>query len=62
MTTGLLARERVGRFGRMALKHVKYHVLNELPVKKKKKRKEIKAEQFGYGGSFNNSIYFLLFF
>ena len=38
MTTGLLARERVGRFGRMALKHVKYHVLNELPVKKKKKK------------------------
>ena len=25
-------RERVGRFGRMALKHVKYHVWNELPV------------------------------
>ena len=24
--------ERVGRFGRMALKHVKYHVWNELPV------------------------------
>ena len=23
---------RVGRFGRMALKHVKYHVENELPV------------------------------
>ena len=27
-----LVRERVGRFGRMALKHVKYHVRNELPV------------------------------
>ena len=27
----LLERERVGRFGRMALKHVKY-VRNELPV------------------------------
>ena len=25
-------RERVGRFGRMALKHVKYHVRNKLPV------------------------------
>jgi len=25
-------RERVGRFGRMAMKHVKYHVGNELPV------------------------------
>ena len=25
-------RERVGRFGRMALKHVKYHVRNEFPV------------------------------
>ena len=25
-------RERVGRFGRMTLKHVKYHVRNELPV------------------------------
>ena len=25
-------RERVGRFGRMALKHVKYHVWNEMPV------------------------------
>ena len=24
--------ERVGRFGRMAMKHVKYHVGNELPV------------------------------
>ena len=24
--------ERVGRFGRMALKHVKYHVRNEMPV------------------------------
>ena len=24
--------ERVGRFGRMTLKHVKYHVRNELPV------------------------------
>ena len=23
---GLMERERVGRFGRMALKHVKYHV------------------------------------
>ena len=28
----LWERERVGRFGRMALKHVKYHVCNELPV------------------------------
>ena len=28
----LRERERVGRFGRMALKHVKYHVWNELPV------------------------------
>ena len=28
----LWERERVGRFGRMALKHVKYHVWNELPV------------------------------
>ena len=28
----MLFRERVGRFGRMALKHVKYHVRNELPV------------------------------
>ena len=28
----LWERERVGRFGRMALKHVKYHVRNELPV------------------------------
>ena len=25
-------RERVGLFGRMALKHVYYHVRNELPV------------------------------
>ena len=25
-------RERVGRFGRMTLKHVKYHVCNEMPV------------------------------
>ena len=25
-------RERVGRFGRMTLKHVKYHVRSELPV------------------------------
>ena len=25
-------RKRVGRFGRMALKHVKYHVWNEMPV------------------------------
>ena len=25
-------RERLGRFGRMALKHVKYHVWNEMPV------------------------------
>jgi len=25
-------RERVGRFGRMTLKHVKYHARNELPV------------------------------
>ena len=25
-------RERVGRFGRMAVKHVKYHVRNKLPV------------------------------
>ena len=29
----LWERERVGRFGRMALKHVKYHVCNELPVR-----------------------------
>ena len=28
----LWERERVGRFGRMALKHVKYRVGNELPV------------------------------
>ena len=28
----LWERERVGRFGRMALKHVKYHVWNKLPV------------------------------
>jgi len=28
----LWERERVRRFGRMALKHVKYHVGNELPV------------------------------
>ena len=28
----LWKRERVGRFGRMALKYVKYHVRNELPV------------------------------
>ena len=28
----LWERERVGRFGSMALKHVKYHVRNELPV------------------------------
>src|SRR5574341_448484 len=28
----LWERERVGRFGRVALKHVKYHVGNELPV------------------------------
>ena len=28
----LLERERVGRFGRMALKHVYYHVRNESPV------------------------------
>ena len=28
----LWERERVGRFGRMAMKHVKYHVRNELPV------------------------------
>ena len=29
----LWERERVGRFGRMTLKHVKYHVRNELPVR-----------------------------
>ena len=28
----LWERERVGRFGRMTLKHIKYHVRNELPV------------------------------
>jgi len=28
----LWERERVGRFWRMALKHVKYHVWNEMPV------------------------------
>ena len=28
----LWEKERMGRFGRMALKHVKYHVRNELPV------------------------------
>ena len=28
----LLERERVGRFGKMALKHVKYHVRNQLTV------------------------------
>ena len=28
----LRERERVGRVGRMALKHVKYNVGNELPV------------------------------
>ena len=28
----LCERERVERFGRMALKHVKYHVGNEVPV------------------------------
>ena len=28
----LLERERVGRFGRMTLKHVKYHVRNDMPV------------------------------
>jgi len=28
----LWERERVGRFRRMALKHVKYHVWNEMPV------------------------------
>ena len=28
----LWERERVGRFGRMAMKHVKYHVGNESPV------------------------------
>ena len=28
----LWERERVGRFERMALKHVKYHVWNELPI------------------------------
>ena len=33
----LWERERVGRFGRMALKHVKYHVWNE---KKKNKKKD----------------------
>ena len=27
----LWERERVGRFGRMTLKHVKYHVRNEMP-------------------------------
>ena len=27
-----MERERVGRFGRMTLKHVKYHVRNKLPV------------------------------
>ena len=37
----LWERERVGRFGRMALNHVKCHVWNEMPVQvqKKKKRK-----------------------
>ena len=29
---GLCERERVGWFGRMALKHVKYHIWNESPV------------------------------
>ena len=28
----LWEKQRVGRFGRMTLKHVKYHVRNELPV------------------------------
>ena len=28
----LRERERVGRFGRMAFKHVKYHISNESPV------------------------------
>ena len=28
----LWERERVGRFGRVTLKHVEYHVRNELPV------------------------------
>ena len=28
----LWERERVGRFGGMALKHVSYHIRNELPV------------------------------
>ena len=28
----LWEKKRVGRFGRMTLKHVKYHVRNELPV------------------------------
>ena len=28
----LWERERVGRFGRITLKHVKYHVRSELPV------------------------------
>ena len=31
----LRERERVGRFGRMALKHVYYHIRNELPVQYK---------------------------
>jgi len=31
----LWERERVGRFGRMTLKHIKYHVRNEMPVQKK---------------------------
>ena len=30
----LWERERVGRFGRMTFKHVKYHVRNELPKKR----------------------------
>ena len=33
----LWERERVGRFGRMTLKHIKYHVRNE----KKKRNRDI---------------------
>ena len=34
-------RERVGRFGRMAMKHVTYHVGNELPVQVQCKRNNL---------------------
>jgi len=45
----LWERERVGRFGRVTLKHVEYHVRNELPVQSCQSRFDERYWMLGAG-------------